>query len=252
MSSPPKIDYIRPTFATLHEQLNAGFTLKNPSINEGELIPGLNVGRNTADDPERVEENRQAIYRQFGLDPEWVAWGDQVHSSRVRFVTSGGVYPETDGLVTNVPGLALVIQVADCAAVLLADPKTHVVAAVHAGWRGAAGLIVENAVQKMIEKRAQPANIHAYISPCISQYNFEVGSEVAELFPDEVVNYEKYKKPHIDLKQFIYNQLTDQGIQRTNIEVDGHCTIEDEDLFYSYRREQDSSGRMLGFIQYNR
>lgn len=241
---------ITPRIIQEDKNINAWFTLKNQAFQRpGQDIAGLNLGFNTPEKKELVAQNRLALLNSLNIDDDWVAYADQVHSNRVQFVTGGGTYPSTDGLVTKVPGLTLAIQVADCAAVLLWDAKNNVIAALHAGWRGAVGEIVPAGIQEMKAQGADSANIKAFISPCISLKNFEVGSEVAEQFPDRFVNYTDYEKPHIDLKNFIKHQLLAEDIPGNQIEIREDCTVSDVDKFYSYRREGNQSGRMLALIQ---
>ncbi len=230
--------------------MEAFFTLKNEEKMVGKgFIPGLNLGFNTGGSAPVVAENRSRLLSQEGIAPDWIAYADQVHGTRVRAVTEGGTYGETDGLVTQIPDLALAIQVADCAAVLMADPAARVIGAVHAGWRGAAGDILPKAIDLMKELGASTGNMRAFISPCISFKNFEVGPEVAELFPEDFVDYSRYEKPHIDLKGFLEQQLAGAGVERDHIEVHEGCTVEQGDKYYSYRREKERSGRMLGVIR---
>jgi len=232
--------------------ISAWFTLKNAEWQKADRnIQGLNLGYNTSEDRQVVAKNRLALLSQLSLDEDWVAFADQVHSTRIQIVTQGGTYPSTDGLITQIPGLALAIQVADCAAVLLWDAHNKVIGALHAGWRGAAGGIVEQGIKKMKELGADPAQMKAYVSPCISLKHFEVGQEVAVQFPDKFVNYEQYEKPHVDLKGFLRWQLEQNGLPGSHIEISRRCTIEDENHLYSYRREADQSGRMMGIIQIN-
>ncbi len=248
--STPDLQVIKPSMSAGSARIEAFFSLKNASLeNETGRIPGLNLGFNTADSEEVIEHNRELLYEQLNLDADWIARGGQVHSTRVQVVTSGGLYPETDGLITRIPGLALGIQVADCAAVLLADEKHGVIGAFHAGWRGASGGIVDNAVATMLEEGAEAEEISVYISPCISEYHFEVGEEVAECFPAENVDRTSYEKPHVDLKGYLVEALSSHGIKQEHIEVDPGCTYAESDRFYSYRREGEQSGRMFGFIK---
>lgn len=245
--SPEQLDIIRPKLSD--PGVSVLFTLKNPSFMQEEAaIAGLNLGMTGEEEESVIRANRKNLFGALELDPEWVAFGNQVHSSRVRFVTQGGTYPETDGLVTTVPGLALAIQVADCAAVLLWDPEAKVIAGVHAGWRGAAGDIVPEALGEMRRQGAVPEQVKAFVSPCISQAHFEVGEEVAARFPEAFVDYESYRKPHVDLKGFIRRQLIEEGLKNDHIECHPGCTIEEKERFYSYRREREKSGRMLGVI----
>ena len=242
--------HIEPQFARQSDDVKALFTLRNSEVSvEGEEVKGLNFGKNTLDPESVVLEKRQMLYKAFDIDPEWVAIANQVHSSRVRFVTSGGTYEGTDGLVTTVPGLTLGIQVADCAAVLLADPKRRVIAAVHAGWRGAVADIIPETLKIMKARGAEPLEVSAFISPCITQTHFEVGEEVADLFPDSYVDRTSYTKPHVDLKGFVMHQLKAEGVASEHIECDEGCTYGDAERHYSYRREGDQAGRMVAMIQ---
>ena len=230
--------------------MRAWFSLKNQQFQPpDQAIAGLNLGFNTSEKKEQVAQNRLALLNSLNIDPDWVAYADQVHSNRVQFITEGGTYPSTDGLVTKVPGLTLAIQVADCAAVLLWDKENNVIAALHAGWRGAVGNIIPRGVQKMKAHGADPSKIKAFVSPCISAKNFEVGMEVAEQFPSQFVNDIDFEKPHVDLKNFIKHQLTNDGIPDNQIEIREECTISEAGKFYSYRREGNQSGRMLALIQ---
>lgn len=243
------IEIIKPSIFEDHHRVEAFFTLKNSQFVADERnIEGLNLGFNTNEAPEIVKQNRQTLANEFDLEPEWIAFANQVHSNRVKVVTDGGTFANTDALITQIPGLALAIQVADCAAILVADKEGKTIAAIHAGWRGATGDIVPRTVKRMKELVDQPAGFRAFISPCISEKNFEVGPEVAEQFPDEFVDYETYAKPHINLKAFLKNQLVQEGLQPENIEVDASCTVANEQ-FYSYRREGDKSGRMMAIIK---
>lgn len=245
-----KFSLIEPEFLKNEEDIRAWFTLKNREYGRiDHSIAGLNLGFNTPEKKEFIAQNRLALLSSLQVDPDWVAYADQVHSNRVQVVTEGGTYPSTDGLITQIPGLTLGIQVADCAAVLLWDTTHNIIGALHAGWRGAVGDIIPKGIEKMVEQGSNPQQINAFVSPCISLANFEVGREVADQFPEEFVDYEHYAKPHIDLKAFIKHQMTEAGIPDSQIEVRPECTIEDEEDFYSYRREGEQSGRMLALIQ---
>lgn len=244
------IETIRPTIFDTDKKIRAFFTLKNISnYSEERAIGGLNLGFNTNEAPEVIKQNRMDLLDEFNIDKNWIAFANQVHSNRIKIVTGGRTYAETDALITQVPGLALAIQVADCAAVFITDTRTQTIAAIHAGWRGAVGDIIPLTIKKMQELRVQPKNCKAFISPCISLDNFEVGAEVADQFPDQFVDYTTYKKPHVDLKSFLKYQLSKAGLHEKNIEVHPDCTIANEERYYSYRHENDESGRMMGVIQ---
>lgn len=242
--------YITPEALAEKKSVEAWFSLKNRHYASPESrIRGLNLGFNTPDSEIAVSRNRSELLSELNIDPEWVAYADQVHSNRIQLVSEGGNYAAADGLVTTLPGLTLAIQVADCAAVLLWDASNYVIGAFHAGWRGAVAEIIPNGVQLMVRQGADLKQIKAFVSPCISLKNFEVGPEVAEQFPLSFVDEHTYRKPHVDLKGFINSQLEEEGIEGSHIEVRGECTFDEADHFYSYRREGEESGRMMALIR---
>lgn len=244
-----RINFIRPTLLN-NRQISSWFSLRNHEVLHQNKIPGLNLGLNTDEEKEIVLQNRQLLRDEIGVGDNNIAYATQVHKTHVEVVEKAGTYPATDAMVTRNPDLALAIQVADCAAVLLGDPENKIIGAAHAGWRGAADDIIPKTIAKMKTLGAEIDQIHAFISPCISMENFEVGEEVAAQFPDEFVDREHYKKPHVDLKAFIRFQLLNEGMLDSKIELDTHCTIDDE-RFYSYRRQKEKSGRMMGIIKLN-
>ncbi|REL38208.1 peptidoglycan editing factor PgeF [Rhodohalobacter sp. SW132] len=230
--------------------LKAGITFASRnSLNSEGIIRGLNLGENTNAPQAEVDKNFEIFFRELGLKPDQLARAEQVHGGEVKIVSQPGYYLGVDGLVTRQKHLTLAIKVADCAAVLLADPTTQTIAAVHAGWRGAAANILPSALQKMQSLGCEMNDVSAYISPCISVQNFEVGEEVAAKFDDSFIDRTIGPKPHLNLKSFLTQQLLEAGISRDSIDVDSKCTIEDE-RFYSFRRERSQAGRMLAFITF--
>ncbi|SHE36721.1 conserved hypothetical protein [Fodinibius roseus] len=245
--------YLTPEALSGTKGIDAWFTLKNGHYSSrGGRIEGLNLGFNTTDHDTAVTQNRSLLLSDLDVDSEWIAYADQVHSDNIQVVSEGGTYSSTDGLITTMPGLTLAIQVADCAAVLLWDASSYVVGAFHAGWRGAAAGILSKGVRSMVREGADPGRMEAFVSPCLSQKNFEVGTEVAELFPSSFVDTTSYRKPHVDLKGYLAAQLRDAGLIASNLEVRGECTLDEGGDFYSYRREGGDSGRMMALIRLNR
>lgn len=233
--------------------IQSWFSLKNAErIHPEREIAGLNLGLNTNELPEVVQQNRAMLANQISVSPEQLVFARQVHGTEIKEVETGGLYTDVDGFITSVPDLALCIQVADCAAILIGDAESGLIAAVHAGWRGAAGGIVHKAITMMSERGASPSRMEVFISPCIGVQNFEVGEEVATQFPEAFVDRDNYEKPHVNLKAFLCNQLRSEGIDEQAIECDPGCTIDGHNKYYSYRREGPKSGRMMGIIKLNR
>lgn len=228
-------------------KVHATFSLKNPELNPDRPIPGLNLGYNTTEPDAITTANRRRWLQAAGADPERTSWGIQVHGTHIEKADAPGVYPDTDGLICTTPGHSIGIFVADCAAVLLCDEQRGIIAAAHAGWKGAAAGIVPKIVEQMMASGAVAKHIEAFVAPCISQDSFEVGEEVAARFPEAYVS-RRAPKPHVDLKGFIIHQLKEKGLPDARIARTSFCTMNDSRRFYSFRREAGQSGRMMALI----
>lgn len=239
---------IYPSVFTDDAGIVAGFSTRHGGVSQAPYAT-LNLGLNTGDDPERVQENRRLLAATLGFTLDQIAVAGQVHGDRVLLVTEPGQSPGYDAMVTERPGILLCISAADCAAVLLADPEAGVVGACHAGWRGTVARISEKTVAAMVERGAAPARMRAYISPCISAAQFEVGPEVAAQFDPAFVHQRPGRaRPYVDLKAALRAQLRQAGLPDASIEVSPHCTFSEADRFFSYRAGNGSTGRMMGFI----
>lgn len=223
----------------------AGFSTRIGGESTGEW-QSLNLSVSVGDDRRVVEANRKAFVGDLGYSLDDLAIAGQVHGVHVQRADEPGLYSETDGLVTSMSDLVLCLTAADCASVLFADERAGVVGACHAGWRGAAGNIVARTISEMTELGASTAHIKAYVSPCISLENFEVGEEVAQQFPDTYVDRSR-DKPHVDLAGVLVGQLVGEGVSIDRVENAGVCTYSDG-RFFSHRAESGRTGRMMGCI----
>jgi YfiH family protein len=151
-------------------------------------------------------------------------------------------------------GPAVLIRVADCVPVLLADPKSGAVAAVHAGWRGVVAGVVPAAVDALGRLGADPRHLVAAVGPCISAKHFEIGPEVAEelanadLAASVVAPGVHGPKHHADLVLAVRTQLERCGVAPANIDAEPPCTYADRARFFSYRRDGARSGRLAAII----
>jgi len=180
--------------------------------------------------------------RLASLSQEGMASLKQIHSAVALVANQPGCAGDGDALLTNSPGLRLSVRTADCYPILLADTKNRAVAAVHAGWRGAADEIVAKTIAKMrIQLGTSPADIVAAIGPGIGVCCYEVGAEVAQLFGVEGAG-------RVDLAAANRCQLIDAGVEEQHIDVVGGCTSCDAARFYSFRREKEQAGRMISYI----
>jgi YfiH family protein len=238
---------LRPTVFDAFPEVVAAFSTRAGGVSRPPF-DSLNTGFTTGDDEAAVRENRRRLLDAIGFAPDALATVGQVHGADVATVTEPGHTDRHDALVTDRRGLVLGIPVADCGAVLLADPEAYVIGACHAGWRGTVGGIPIQTVEAMRAMGAFPERIRAYVSPCIGPNDFEVGPEVARQFDDEhVLAVAEKPKPHVDLSGAIVTQLLRTGIPEAHIEAAADSTF-DTERFFSYRSEGGTTGRMMGLI----
>lgn len=206
----------------------------------------LNTAFDVGDDPFAVEENRRRIQGDLGgMTPVFLR---QKHGTRVvsigqgqQTVEAAGTPLAADAVVTNRPGLLLVIQVADCQAVIIHDPVEQVVANVHSGWRGSVGNILGKTVDEMQNTfGCRPENLRAGIGPSLGPCCAEFVNYREEI-PPSLWRY-RADDFHFDFWTMSADQLKDAGVAGGHIETAGLCTRCRTDLFYSYRA-QKTTGR---------
>jgi YfiH family protein len=200
-----------------------------------------------------------------GADLEQLMHVRQVHGASVRVLKKGetrpadaGERPRADALISNAPGLVLSVQVADCVPVLIADPKTSSVAAVHAGWRGTCAGVARAAVNAMArEFGVNPADLSVAIGPSIGPCCYEVGTNVIDAFrlaganEAELARWFAHTKTgslRLDLWAVNRDQLLGAGVQDDHIYVCRLCTQTHRDIFESDRADGEQAGRMAAMI----
>jgi len=206
---------------------------------------GMNLSFRVKDDPVNVAENRRRLFTALGMGLTSAAIPVQCHSDHIEVVSEPGDYESSDALLTNTVNLSLVVTVADCMAVVLFDPVRKVLATVHAGWRGTAAAIVRKSLVCMGERfGVSPDDVVAYLSPSAGPCCYEIGAEVAEVFGSSYVE-NRDERLYLDLRKANADQLRAGGLAESNIEISSRCTICNPDLFHSFRRDGDRSGRMM-------
>ena len=193
----------------------------------------------------------------------------QVHGRGVLVVREAAAVserPEADAVISNTLHVAVAVRAADCVPLLLADPKTGAVAAVHAGWRGTAAGVATAAVEALErEFGSDPADLVAAIGPSIGPCCYEVGTELVDAFAaagharhlvDRWFDAPpprrgEYRKPTLHLDTWAANrdQLMLAGVREQNIHSSGLCTADNLALFPSYRAEREKAGRLAGVIR---
>lgn len=241
-------DGLRPRFAAA--RVRALMSTRDGGVSTG-VHESFNLGDAVGDDPAAVQENRRRFAAAIGGAPTWLR---QVHGRRVlRLPAPAGESLEADACLSTEPGVACVIQVADCLPVLLAAPGGRGVAAAHAGWRGLAGGVLEATVEALAGAAGcAPAQIEAWLGPCIGPRQFEVGEDVLAGFGVDP----RQSAPHFvpgtrpghwlaDLAGLARDRLAAAGVD--TVSGGGWCTVEDGSRFFSYRRDRPrfgNSGRM--------
>jgi YfiH family protein len=235
-----------------------GFFTRRGGVSKG-IYGSLNCGLGSGDDAENVRQNRVLVAETLGVPHERLLTLYQIHSATAVIVDQpwNSDVAEADALVTRTPGLAIGALTADCAPVLFCDPEARVIAAAHAGWRGALLGIVEATVASMEELGAKPERMVAVIGPTISQRAYEVGSDYVERFMAEepesspfFMTDDSSGEPHFDLAGYVAERLARAGVG--TVSDLGLCTYCDETRLFSYRRSQhhgeEDYGRQISAI----
>lgn len=214
---------------------------------DGLAAPGLVCAHSTAPLDVRRPEERRRFVAAAGLDPLRIASPVQVHGSEVARVAEPPGQPiEADGLVTDVPGLALLLKAADCSLVAVADPVRRAVGVAHAGWRGAAAGVARNLVRALARHfGSRPEDLLAGVGPTIGVARYAVGTEVLDAFRREVPWADEYARTidgrlHFDVAGANGRALRECGVR--SVEVAGVCTHDNADLLFSYRRQGPGAG----------
>lgn len=229
-----------------------GFFGRRGGVSHG-VYNSLNCGPGSGDEPEKVFENRRRVCAALGATPDQLAAPRQIHSAKA--VATDRAFepnerPECDALVTKRPGLLLGVLAADCAPIVLCDPHNGVVAAVHAGWRGAVGGVIESTIEVMAQLGADPGKTAAGIGPCLSQSSFEVGPDLAEA----VLNATPWAEPlfepgegdrqFFDLKRYCLGRLARLGVSHMEALTDD--TLTQPEHYFSHRASVKAGDRDCG------
>ncbi len=247
--------YLKSDFFNEKSVIHA-FTSSKGGVSNG-IIEGFNLGFNTKDEKSSVLENYKLLSCDLGFDLNRTVISKQTHTDNIRIVTEEdagkGVTREsdiedTDGLITNIKNIPLVVFSADCTPILLYDIKKKVIAAIHAGWRGTVKKIAQKAVRLMKEQfYCDPTDIYALIGPSIGPCCFEFGSEANEIFDVKYLT-PKDNKYMIDIWNFNKEQLMLEGIPERNIDLSSVCTVCNSDKYFSYRTHKERTGRQAALI----
>lgn len=258
------------------DDLNLGFGKHDSrevvEKNRKRFFTALGANGMTLVSPKQIHSSDIRLIPPFARLTPRSEWGAQLSGLNNKTITA-------DGLITNAPGVLLTIQTADCVPILLVDVKKKAVGAFHAGWRGTVKRIVEKGVGTMrAEFGSEPKDIHAAIGPCIAQCCYAVGEEVIEQFRSQFEYADKLFKPyfdddpvkkkypllfmtarapghsnlgpqiHLDLVEANRRQLLAADVPARNIWSADECTSCDTKRFFSHRKEDGFTGRMMAVV----
>jgi YfiH family protein len=221
----------------------------------------LNLGSNTDDKPQAVLANRRLALEAGGLAPERCVFLQQSHGSGLREAKESDAgrglagwddgLPDCDAVFTRARGLGLAIGQADCLAVLLCDPQAGLLGLAHAGWRGALAGLPGQLAQRLLDEGAQAARIRAVLSPCLGPRQLELGETQHAAFQERYLRFPDFSSPlnggkfRLDLWTCARMQLEQAGVHASHVHGLEMDTAELPELFFSHRRDQGVTGRML-------
>jgi len=173
----------------------------------------------------------------------------QTHSDHIEIVGGKIEYPDTDGLILTEYNTAIYLRFADCTPVILYDERNHIGAISHAGWRGTAAKIAVKTIEKMKENfNTSSKDVIAVIGPAISICCYEVSEDVKNTLLSTIKNTKDcFNERFVDLKKINAEQLTEIGVEK--IDICPYCTSCNNDLFYSYRKENGTKNRHFAFME---
>jgi len=233
------------------------FSRKNGYSNG--IYESLNCGIGSKDEKDKVLKNLEYVSNKIGCEKEMLITLNQKHTDDVIFFEKLKDIKnkiQGDAIVTKIKKIGIGILTADCAPILLYDPKEKIIGCIHSGWKGAFNGIIENTVRKFKDLNSNLNEIVAVIGPCLHKENYEVKIDFYNKFTKKELKYKNFFKKtennkfFFDLRGFVNKEISDLGIKNIeNIEMD---TFSQKDLFYSYRRslvkKEKDYGRCISVI----
>lgn len=234
------------------ENINHAFTTRIGGLSQ---VPYNSLNLSSILENENAFKNRKILADTLGFDSEKLVLAQQVHSDNIHIFNLTDILEkifliqQTDSLITNIPNIPLMLLYADCLPILLAEKTGKAIATVHAGWKGTAQKIVMKTIEKMCDTfDLLPQNIVVAIGVGISKNFFEIQNETKEKlelasYTDKAFEF-RNGKIFADLLEINKSQIIKAGVNKNNIDYNTQlCSYKDSDLFYSYRRDNQVTGR---------
>ncbi len=242
-----------------------GFSTRLGGVSEG-FLGSMNLSFTRGDDPEKVRENFRRMGTAIGFETKDLVLSDQTHTTNVRLVTEEDRgkgfdkekdYADTDGLITNVPGLMLVTIYADCVPLYFVDPVHKAIGLSHSGWKGTVHRMGKVTLERMAEEfGTRPEDVQTAIGPSICQDCYEVSEDVAEAFINEFADHQDdqlvYRKDNgkYQLNLWRANELVllEAGIRPEHLTITNVCTCCNHELLFSHRASHGQRGNLGAFL----
>ena len=225
------------------------------------IYKSLNCGPGSKDLLSNVKKNLQIVKKRISRSAKDIFLLHQIHSNKFVYIDKNYKLkkkPKADAIITNQKNLPIAVLTADCAPILICDNKNNMIAAIHAGWKGAYKGIIKNVLKFMIKKGCKPKNITAVIGPCIAVENYEIKKDFIKKFmkkdPKNQIFFKKIKnKKYFNLNKYIYSQL--KNLEVKNIDMINKDTFNAKNNFFSARRSigrnENDYGRNISIIMIN-
>ena len=222
----------------------------------------MNCAPGSTDKKKDVLKNLEIVANKIKAKPKKIILLNQIHSNKFYYISKNSKFNNNkfvgDALITNKKSLPIAVLTADCAPILIHDEKKEMIAAVHAGWKGAHKDIIKKVVKFMFKKGCVPKNITAAIGPCISSNNYQVREDFIKKFIEKdkknIIFFKKTKdKSYFNLNKYIHFQLKSLNIKK--IDIINKDTFNAKNNFFSARRSishnESDYGRNISIIMIN-
>jgi len=205
----------------------------------------LNCGLGSRDKKENVLKNLELVSQKIGCHKKLLITLNQTHSNKVVYFNNKNYIKNKlpgDAIITKIKNIGIAILTADCAPILLYDPKKKIIGCIHSGWKGALNGVIKNTIKKFVELNSNVSDLVAVVGPCIKKENYEVKNHFYERFILQNIKNEEFfnkinsNKYTFDLRNFINREIYSLNVNNIeNIEMD---TFSKKEFFYSYRRSR--------------
>jgi len=243
--------FIRSQLLASHGMIGL-FSLRNGGVSPSPF-DSQNFGPGLGDSDSNIDQNMRGLMAAATL-PSPPHQAIQAHKTELLWCQGEGEMhqQQADILITEQPGASVAVRVADCLPILLAEPESGIVAAVHAGWRGTAAGVVKIAIQAMSAHGAKSQNILAALGPCIGPCCFAIGADTAGALAGSAAGASDFiactSGRYADLLEINRLQLLEAGLKHSHIELNRACTACEDERFFSFRRDGKRAGRQLAVV----